>query len=63
MNLKLFYIFEIVRLDSSIELFGGINNLPDACQDNFDTGKNRDSGYIYGPAKPRFLFLGLKIFN
>ena len=63
MNLKLSYIFEVNRLDSSIEIFGGVNNLLDDYQEDFDTGKNRDSGYIYGPAKPRSLFLGLKIFN
>jgi outer membrane receptor for ferrienterochelin and colicins len=62
-NLKLAYIFEFKRLDSSLELFGGCNNLLNHYQDDFDSGKNRDSGYIYGPAKPRHLFIGLKFFN
>jgi len=62
-NIKLSYIFNVGRLDSSVELFGGIGNLFDQYQDDFDKGKNRDSGYIYGPAKPRTVFFGLKIFN
>ncbi len=63
MNLKLGYIFNMRRLDSSIELFGGISNMLNHFQNDFDTGKNRDSAYIYGPAKPRTFFIGLRIFN
>jgi outer membrane receptor for ferrienterochelin and colicins len=62
-NLKISYTIEVKRLDSSIELFGGISNMFDQYQNDFDSGKNRDSGYIYGPAKPRNFFVGLKIFN
>ncbi len=63
LNLKLGYIFNAKRLDSSIELFGGISNMLNHFQNDFDTGKNRDSDYIYGPAKPRSFFIGLRIFN
>lgn len=63
MNLKLGYIFNAKRLDSSIEIFGGISNMLNQYQNDFDSGKNRDSNYIYGPAKPRTFFLGLRIFN
>jgi outer membrane receptor for ferrienterochelin and colicins len=62
-NLKLAYIFELKRLDSSIELSGGLDNLLNHYQNDFDKGKNRDSGYIYGPSKPRTFFIGLKFFN
>lgn len=62
-NIKLSYIFNVVRLDSSVELFGGLGNLFNDYQNDFDKGKNRDSGYIYGPAKPRNVFFGIKIFN
>ncbi len=49
LNLKLAYIFELRRLDSSLELFGGSDNLLNHYQNDFDTGKNRDSGYLkYG---------------
>ncbi|QGY47131.1 TonB-dependent receptor plug domain-containing protein [Maribellus comscasis] len=62
-NLKISYTFSSIRLDSSIELFAGAGNLFDQYQDDFDSGKNRDSGYIYGPAKPGNFFIGIKIFN
>ena len=62
-TLKLSYIFNVQRLDSSVELFGGAGNVFDQYQDDFDRGKNRDSNYVYGPAKPRNFFIGLKIFN
>lgn len=62
-NLKISYTLNAKRLDSSVEIFGGAGNLFDQYQEDFDSGKNRDSGYIYGPAKPRNFFIGLKIFN
>lgn len=62
-NLKVAYTFELPRLDSSIELFSGINNLTNNYQNNFDSGKNRDSGFIYGPAAPRSFFIGIRLFN
>lgn len=39
----------------------GVNNLTNSFQNDFDTGKNRDSNYIYGPAKPRTWFLVIRI--
>ena len=62
-NLKLAYRFDLKRVDSSIELFSGISNLFDDYQNDFDSGKNRDSGYIYGPSRPRTIFFGVKLFN
>ena len=62
-NLKMGYRFDLKRIDSSIEIFGGVSNMFDAYQDDFDSGKNRDSGYIYGPSKPRTLYFGIKLFN
>ncbi len=62
-NLKISYTMNVNRLDSSIELFGGVSNMFNQYQNDFDSGKNRDSGYIYGPAKPRNIFIGIKIFN
>ncbi|WP_346855668.1 TonB-dependent receptor [uncultured Draconibacterium sp.] len=62
-NIKLGYTINLKRIDSSIEFFGGVSNLFDDYQDDFDSGKNRDSGYIYGPAKPRSVFFGVKLFN
>jgi len=63
LNLKLAYTFKLNVIDSGLEVFGGIKNLTNTYQSDFDTGKNRDSGYIYGPAAPRTFFLGLRILS
>ncbi len=62
-NLKISYTVTSKRLDSSIEFFGGAGNIFNQYQNDFDSGKYRDSGYIYGPAKPRNFYVGIKIFN
>ena len=55
------YIFNLNKINTDFELFGGIKNIFDAYQSDFDTGKNKDSNYIYGPATPRTIFIGLKM--
>ncbi len=62
-NLKFSYDFDLSQVDSKLQLFAGVSNIFNAYQDDFDSGKFRDSNYIYGPAKPRTIFFGLKIFN
>ncbi len=62
-NVKISYTVSSARLDSSIEFFGGAGNLFNQYQNDFDSGKYRDSGYVYGPAKPRNFYIGIKIFN
>ena len=62
-NLKISYAVSSRRLDSSIEFFGGAGNIFNQYQNDFDSGKYRDSGFIYGPAKPRNFYVGIKIFN
>ena len=49
------------KSDKSLELFFGIKNILNAYQNDFDTGKNRDSNYIYGPSMPRTLFAGIRL--
>ena len=61
LNLKAGYTFKFEVVDSGLEIFGGVKNITNAYQDDFDTGKNRDSGYVYGPAAPRTYFLGLRL--
>lgn len=41
--------------------YGGVKNIFDAYQSDFDKGEARDSGYVYGPLMPRSWFLGVKI--
>lgn len=60
-SVKTSYTFNWQHVDSSIELFAGIKNILNQYQSDFDSGKNRDSNYIYGPAMPRTIYLGLKI--
>ncbi|MDC1106344.1 TonB-dependent receptor [Prolixibacteraceae bacterium] len=47
----------------SIVLDGGVKNIFNQYQTDFDKGGDRDSGYIYGPAQPRTIFFGIKIGN
>ncbi len=57
------YRFDIDNLGTGLEVFGGIKNIFNAYQDDFDTGKNRDSNYVYGPGIPRTFFVGLRILS
>jgi len=61
MGLKLTYT---VKLNgASMEFSGGIKNILNSYQDDFDTGINRDPAYIYGPITPRTIFVGLRFGN
>jgi outer membrane receptor for ferrienterochelin and colicins len=60
-GVKVGYTFKFNVVDSGLEVFCGVKNLSNAYQNDFDTGRNRDSGYIYGPAAPRTFYLGLRL--
>jgi outer membrane receptor for ferrienterochelin and colicins len=36
-------------------------NLFNSLQKDFDTGADRDSGYMYGPMMPRSIYFGVKL--
>ncbi len=57
---KVGYTFNMEDLGSKIELYGGLKNMFNSYQKSFDTGKNRDSNFTYGPAQPRTFYIGLK---
>ena len=59
-NMKLAYDFAIYKY-ITLQINGGIQNITNAYQKDFDKGWNRDSGYIYGPSLPRSYFVGLKV--
>ncbi|GAL65607.1 TonB-dependent receptor [Jejuia pallidilutea] len=59
MTSKLTYHFDI-KNTFHVELSGGVQNLFNSYQNDFDTGAGRDSDYIYGPNRPRTVFIGLK---
>ncbi|WP_299315429.1 TonB-dependent receptor [uncultured Aquimarina sp.] len=58
-NLKLEYHSDISE-NFQVTFSGGIKNIFDSYQDDFDIGPLRDSDYIYGPGTPRTLFIGIK---
>lgn len=59
MNIKLETHFDFS--DSfMITVSGGVTNIFNSFQDDFDIGPGRDSDYIYGPDAPRAFFFGLK---
>ncbi|MGB5818703.1 MAG: TonB-dependent receptor [Saonia sp.] len=43
-----------------ITFSGGVKNIFNGFQDDFDIGPTRDSDYIYGPNAPRTFFVGIK---
>ena len=43
-----------------VEFSGGVQNLFDSYQQDFDLGALRDSDYIYGPNRPRSFFFGIR---
>jgi outer membrane receptor for ferrienterochelin and colicins len=38
----------------------GMRNILNSYQSDFDIGKDRDGGYVYGPQRPRTLFFGIR---
>lgn len=60
LNLRLGYTFA-VKKNFNVEVFGGVQNMFNAFQRDFDTGPLRDSDYVYGPTKPRTFTFGVKI--
>lgn len=53
-DIQLFY-------DTKMQIFGGMKNIFNSYQNDFDQGPDRDSGYVYGPLQPRSVYLGVKI--
>ena len=46
-----------------MEISGGVKNIFNSYQSDFDTGIDRDPAYIYGPISPRTIYFGVKIGN
>ncbi|WP_298365357.1 TonB-dependent receptor [uncultured Lutibacter sp.] len=63
LGFKSSYALNAKKLKIGIELYVGVKNMLDNYQSDFDSGKNRDSNYIYGPSMPRTFFLGLKLMS
>jgi outer membrane receptor for ferrienterochelin and colicins len=61
-TIKITYNFDLIE-NVNIELNGGVQNLLNSYQNNFDSGPLRDSDFIYGPNRPRTFFFGLEFGN
>ncbi|MEJ8801878.1 TonB-dependent receptor [Pontibacter sp. H249] len=59
-NLKLAYRFTLKSIKQDLQLSAGVQNMFNQYQQDFDIGKSRDSNYVYGPARPRTFYVGLK---
>ena len=45
----------------SLQLNAGVQNILNSFQTDFDSGADRDSGYMYGPTLPRAFFFDVKL--
>jgi len=61
LGFKVGYTFKFDVVDSGLEVFAGVKNLTNAYQNDFDTLRDRDSNYIYGPGAPRTIYVGLRL--
>nr|WP_319271926.1 TonB-dependent receptor [uncultured Draconibacterium sp.] len=59
-GIKLCYHFRLSDY-MKVELNGGVKNLFNSYQEDFDTGIDRDPSYVYGPLSPRTIYFGIKI--
>lgn len=60
MGFKAAYDFRIY--DSfNLQLNAGVQNMFNSFQKDFDSGADRDSGYMYGPTMPRTVYIGVKL--
>jgi outer membrane receptor for ferrienterochelin and colicins len=60
LNIKLSYDFKL-KNSAKLQVDGGVENIFNNYQNDFDKTEFRDSKYIYGPALARSFFFGLKI--
>ena len=58
-SFKSSYTHNISSLGFRIEYSVGGKNLTNSFQQDFDSFKNRDSNFIFGPSSPRIIYLGL----
>ena len=59
LNIRCSYHIDI-KGDTHFELIAGVQNIFNSFQKDFDRGPDRDASYVYGPSRPRTLFVGLK---
>tara|TARA_B100001741_G_scaffold313204_1_gene318536 strand:- start:8709 stop:11012 length:2304 start_codon:yes stop_codon:yes gene_type:complete len=57
-GVKATYVQKMKKVAVSLEYSLGVKNLTNDYQSDFDSGKERDSNYIYGPSVPRTFYVG-----
>ena len=60
MGFKASYDLKVYK-SFSMQLNAGVQNIFNSFQRDFDSGADRDSGYMYGPTLPRTFFFGVKL--
>lgn len=55
--------YNLVINGATLQIFGGVKNIFNSYQSDFDSGIDRDPGYVYGPMNPRTIYFGLKLGN
>lgn len=60
-NIKIDYQLPAWKNLIMTTLAGGVQNVTNAFQSDFDTGPSRDSNYIYGTGRPRTYFVSIKL--
>ena len=60
MGFKAAYDFKLYS-SFSLQINAGAQNIFNSFQNDFDSGADRDSGYIYGPTLPRTFFFGIRL--
>ena len=58
LNVNVVGIFDGIFNGQNLGL--GIKNLTNSYQNNFDSSKNRDSNFVYGPSTPRVFYFSIK---
>ncbi|MBM3421077.1 MAG: TonB-dependent receptor, partial [Bacteroidetes bacterium] len=53
--------YDIMLNGTRAQIYGGMKNILNAYQSDFDEGIDRDPGYIYGPMAPRSVFVGIRM--
>lgn len=63
LSTKIGYTIGIEKMQSKLEFYGGVKNIFNSYQSNFDIGKNRDSNFVFGPSLPRTFYVGIKLMS
>ena len=60
-GIKISHELPVPSIKQGLQFYGGVKNVFNAYQDDFDIGRYRDSNFVYGPARPRTYFFGIRL--